>query len=162
MTVADLAPAFTLACAIHIDFFEALEVMADKLAVYPAGCLTLAAPDGELTGYAVSHPYARGRVPKLNHLLGGLPANADIYYIHDIAIDAAARGKGHAEMAVDLLAAHARHAGFREMRLLSVNNSGAFWRRRGFSPVLNEQVDVASYGSDATYMRRFFKPFAPT
>ncbi|WP_186454572.1 GNAT family N-acetyltransferase [Nitrospirillum amazonense] len=154
MTAADLPPAFTLACAIHVDFFEALDIMADKLAAYPAGCLTLETANGGISGYAVSHPYARGRVPKLNHLLGGLPADADIYYIHDIAIDAAARGKGHAEMAVDLLAAHARSAGFREMRLLSVNNSGAFWRRRGFSPAPDEQVDVSSYGSDATYMRR--------
>ncbi|TWB63269.1 acetyltransferase (GNAT) family protein [Nitrospirillum viridazoti] len=154
MTVADLAPAFTLACAIHVDFFEALEVMTDKLAVYPAGCLTLEMPDGELSGYAVSHPYARGRVPKLNHLLGGLPADADIYYIHDIAIDAAARGRGHAETAVDLLAAHAGDAGFREVRLLSVNNSEAFWRRRGFSAVEDEHVDVTSYGLDAIYMRR--------
>ncbi|TWB28938.1 acetyltransferase (GNAT) family protein [Nitrospirillum bahiense] len=155
MTAADLPHAFTLACAIHVDFFEALDVMADKLATYPAGCLTLETADSAISGYAVSHPYARGRVPKLNHLLGALPADADIYYIHDIAIDAAARGQGHAEVAVDLLAAHARGAGFHEMRLLSVNNSGAFWRRRAFSPVLDEQVDVSSYGSDATYMRRF-------
>lgn len=155
MMAADLPTAFTLACAIHIDFFEALDVMADKLAAYPAGCLTLETVDGSIGGYAVSHPYARGRVPKLNHLLGGLLADADIYYIHDVAIDAAVRGQGHAEAAVDLLATQARSAGFREMRLLSVNNSGAFWRRRGFSPVLDEQVDVSSYGSDATYMRRF-------
>ncbi|MEA1650554.1 GNAT family N-acetyltransferase [Nitrospirillum sp. BR 11164] len=154
MTVADLAPAFTLACAIHVDFFEALEVMADKLATYPAGCLTLEASDGRLSGYAVSHPYARARVPKLNHLLGGLPADADIYYIHDIAIDTAARGRGNAEAVVDLLAAHARHVGFREIRLLSVNNSEAFWRRRGFSVVEDEHVDVSSYGLDAIYMRR--------
>ncbi|MEA1676632.1 GNAT family N-acetyltransferase [Nitrospirillum sp. BR 11163] len=155
MTVADLPPVFTLACAIHVDFFEALEVMADKLAAYPAGCLTLETANGDISGYAVSHPYARGRVPTLNHPLGGLPADADIYYIHDIAIDTAARGQRHAEAVVELLAARARAAGFREMRLLSVNNSGTFWSRRGFGRVHDELVDVSSYGQDATYMRRF-------
>jgi GNAT superfamily N-acetyltransferase len=155
MIAADLPPVFTLACAIHVDFFEALEVMADKLAAYPAGCLVLERPDGGIGGYAVSHPYVRGRVPKLNHPLGGVPLDADIYYIHDIAIDAAARGQGRAEAIVTRLADHARQAGFAEMRLLSVNNSESFWTRRGFTPVRDEQVDVSSYGADAIHMRQF-------
>ncbi|WP_044562231.1 GNAT family N-acetyltransferase [Azospirillum sp. B4] len=152
MAAADMPPVFTLACAIHVDFFEALEVMADKLATYPAGCLVLERADGTIGGYAVSHPYVKGRVPKLNHVLRGLPTEADVYYIHDIAIDPAARGQGHAEAAVLLLARQAREAGFTEMRLLSVNNSEGFWTRRGFAPVGNETVDVSSYGDGAIYM----------
>ncbi|MDZ5647697.1 GNAT family N-acetyltransferase [Nitrospirillum sp. BR 11828] len=152
MTVADLPSVFTLACAIHVDFFEAFEVMADKLAAYPTGCLTLARADGGIGGYVLSHPYARGRVPKLNHMLGGLPADADIYYLHDVAIDAAARGQGHADAAVAILTEHARGAGFTEMRLLSVNNSTAFWSRKGFAAIQETSVDVSSYGEDAVYM----------
>ncbi|MDE1147620.1 MAG: GNAT family N-acetyltransferase [Azospirillaceae bacterium] len=156
MTAADLAPLFPLACAIHVDFFEALDVLADKLAAYPAGCLVLDGTSAEaIGGYAFSHPYVRGRVPKLNTPLGGLPAGADIYYVHDIAIAADHRGRGYAEAVVERLAGHARDAGFVEMRLLSVNNSQAFWARRGFTPVGDEQIDVSSYGDDAVHMRRF-------
>ncbi|MBB6250550.1 GNAT family N-acetyltransferase [Nitrospirillum iridis] len=152
MAAIDLPAVFTLACAIHVDHFEALEVMADKLAAYPAGCLVLDGTDGGVNGYAISHPYGKGRVPKLNHLLGGLPADADIYYIHDVAIAPAARGQGQAEAVVAMLAGHARDAGFTEMRLLSVNNTMAFWSRKGFTAIHIASLDVSSYGADAVYM----------
>ncbi|MEJ1976896.1 MAG: hypothetical protein WDN49_13095 [Acetobacteraceae bacterium] len=47
-------------------------VLAERLQLYPAGCLVLQVGQG-IAGYAVSHPWLFGRPPALNARLEGLP-----------------------------------------------------------------------------------------
>ncbi len=105
-------------------------------------------------GYAVSHPVRSGQPPALDSLLGEIAADADQYYIHDVAILAASRGRGHAAEGIGrLLAVATRYA---TTSLVSVYGTAPFWARFGFGP---EPVDAAlaeklrGYGDDAVVPR---------
>ena len=92
-------------------------------------------------------------------LLCALPEDADIYYIHDLAVLPLARGGGAASACVHRLAAHARAAGFARMALVAVGNSAGFWQRQDFREAHDEALarKLASYDSAARYMIRDLK-----
>jgi GNAT superfamily N-acetyltransferase len=127
-------------------------VPAERLALFPAGCLIAEGAPGEVLGYAVSHP---GRPPALDSRLGELPSDADCLYLHDVALLPEARGLGLGESLVDLLRALGIRSGFKVLALTAVNRSTSYWRRRGFSDYSGDGLlaaKLASYGDDAVYM----------
>ncbi len=148
MQEADLAAVNRIADLVHPDFPEAAEIPAERLRLYPAGCLVLDR-NGEALGYAVSHPWHAGKPPALDTLLGALPEIPTHYYVHDLALLPAARGTGAAHKAVVQLIAVAAQAGLARMTLVAVNNSSGFWQRQGFRAVGPAPV---SYGADARVM----------
>lgn len=153
MTAEDLAEVQVLADTIHVSHPEDGEVLAERRRLYPPGCLVLT--EGEQAiGYALTHPWRLGEPPPLNRLLGELPAGPTTYYIHDVAVLPAARGKGYAAQAVDRLTAHARAAGFDNLSLVAVNRSQAFWEKSGFRALARPGLaaKLASYGPDAVLM----------
>ncbi len=155
MTRGDLPAVCAIADVVHPDFPEDESVFAERLALYPAGCHVL--DDGAaLQGYVVSHPWHRSGLPKLNTLLGALPESCDRFYLHDLALHAAARGTGAAARIVAQLAAHATALGFSRMVLVAVNRSTCFWQHQGFEIVDAPGLakDLASYGADARLMQR--------
>lgn len=147
----DLPGVDAVAAIVHPGFPEDAEVLAERLALHPAGCFALDGPAG-LAGYLLSHPWRDGAAPKLNRRLGAIPADAATYYIHDLALQPAAQGTGAAGAIIRHLlsetAAFPRHA------LVAVNGSAPFWSRFGFRPA--EGPDLASYGGEAVYMVRAF------
>lgn len=155
MTAADIDAIFAVAEVVHPAYPEDRAVMAERLALYPAGCLVLRW-EGRVIGYALSHPWRAGDAPPLNTLLGALPERAEVYYLHDLALLPEARGLRAGEAAVRRLAEHARALGFSKMALVAVNNSGGFWCAQGFAaqngPAWARKL--ASYGADAAYMVR--------
>ncbi|KAL2162564.1 hypothetical protein VTH06DRAFT_7478 [Thermothelomyces fergusii] len=127
------------------------------------------APDGSggggggVGGYVVSFPIRRGRPPGLDQLLegGAIAADADQYYVHDVAVLPALRGRGAAARAVTrLLDTVARR--FPTTCLISVYGTAPFWARFGFAPEpLGDDADadalrhkLRGYGPDATYLVR--------
>lgn len=150
----DLGDVTGVADWVHPAHPEDWGVFAERLALYPDGCLVLDGPAG-IDGYVISHPWTSGRLPKLNTLLGALPDPADTYYLHDIAILNRARGTGAAKRAVDAITAHARSRGFAGVTLVAVNNSANFWRARGFRSISQPGLGsaLASYGGDAVLMQ---------
>ena len=80
-------------------------VLAEKCALFPAGCFTLAT-DGHLAGYCFSHPWTDAP-PRLDSFLGTLPAAPSRYFIHDVTLDDA-RGHGTPPTLVPVLAGVAR------------------------------------------------------
>jgi GNAT superfamily N-acetyltransferase len=155
MTVRDLAQVQILADAIHVDHPEDAAVFAERLSLYPHGCLAL--EEGEhLTGYALTHPWRFGSPPALNMRLREIPPDPTTYYIHDLALLPSARGKGHALKAGEWLARHAREAGFGNLSLVAVNKSQTFWERLGFhrAEVPGLEVKLLTYGPDAVLMVR--------
>ncbi|MHA8048739.1 GNAT family N-acetyltransferase [Roseomonas mucosa] len=154
MAAADLAAAERIAARVHPDYPEDAAVFAERLSLFPEGCLVLVSPSGELGGYVIAHPWRLGQPPALNSLLGALPAAADTLYIHDIAQLPARRGGGAAGRALERLEAVARGRGLPGLSLVAVGGSPAFWLRQGFRVRADEALrgKLRSYGGAAGYM----------
>jgi GNAT superfamily N-acetyltransferase len=98
---------------------------------------------GEVAGYLISHPWDRQSPPKLGALLGAIPADADTFYLHDIALLPSARGTGAGKTALGLVVGDARVLGFAEVRLMAVGGADRYWAAQGF--------DTAPHGPDPSY-----------
>lgn len=141
-----------LADRVHPELPESRAVLAERLALFPAGCLVLERPEG-IAGYAISHPIRRDEPPALDMLLLGLPVDASQYYIHDLVVAPEARGMGAAAAGVGRLLTVAR--AFTTTALVSVYGTAAFWARFGFRPSPDPVGDrLAPYGADAIFMVR--------
>lgn len=155
MTAFDLTAVDAIANQVHPDFFEASDVLAERQALYPNGCYLLEIGERP-AGYVLSHPWRRGSLPALNTLLGELPADADTYYLHDLALLPVTRRIGAASFIVEALIKHAAAQGFASMHLVAVNGSRGFWERHGFVvdvvPALADKL--RSYEDSAAYMVR--------
>lgn len=148
----DLAAVLDVANAVHQGLPEREVVFAERLSLFPEGCLVLSGGT-TVEGYAVSHPIRRFRPPALDTLLGGLPHHADDYYIHDVAVAPRRRGGGHAAAAIDRLLDLAR--AYETASLVSVYGTAEFWARFGFAPATRDMGDkLSAYGASAVYMLR--------
>ena len=142
MRAEDLPAVVAIADAVHGDFTEPIAVYAERLALYPDGCRVFEV-EGAVAGLLVTHPWHEGAVPKIGALIGALPAEADIYYLHDIALLPAARGTGAGAAATTFVLAQAKAAGCREIRLVAVNGADRYWAAQGF--------DYAAPGGEGPY-----------
>lgn len=141
---------------VHPLYPESPAVAAERLALYPAGCL-VAERVGNLLGYTVSHPGLLGRPPVLDSLLGSLPEKPDCLYLHDIALLSEPRGLGLGSALIARLLMLAKAEGFALLALTAVNNSAGYWQRQGFAPYHGDAAlaaKLASYGEDALYLVR--------
>jgi GNAT superfamily N-acetyltransferase len=132
LTGYDMPAVEQIAAAVHPDFFESLDVLAERQRIYFHGTYLLEVNERP-AGYVLSHPWRHGDLPALNTLLGDVPADADTYYIHDLALLPVARRIGAASFITEALAKHARAHGFPTMSLVAVNGSRGFWERHGFA-----------------------------
>lgn len=155
MTEADLPEVTAIGRAVHPGLPEDPGVFAERLRLYPPGCLVLLSAGG-IAGYAIGHPWRLGPPPKLNTLLLRLPQAPDTFYIHDLALLAPARGAGAGGALVRRLAQRARRAGMSTLSLVGVSGSLGFWRRQGFDAAGDAalQHGLASYGDAARFMVR--------
>jgi GNAT superfamily N-acetyltransferase len=155
MRLDDLPGVMAVAGIVHPGYPEAEAVFAERRLLYPAGCLVLATAEG-LEGYAIGHPWRSGGPPKLDRCLGELPADPDLFYLHDIALLPGQRGQGHGAAVVGQLARVAAAAGLPAMALVAVSGSAPFWRQHGFVAVDDPGVRaaMASYGAAAQFMLR--------
>jgi GNAT superfamily N-acetyltransferase len=159
MRQSDLAAVLATAAVVHPGYPEDAAVFAERLALHAAGCRVLADAADRVLGYTLTHPWCYGAPPKLNTLLRAIPADADTYYLHDIAILPAARGAGAATALLALLAEHAAALGLTRMSLVAVNASRPIWEKRGFVVAADARPDLASYGGEAWFMARgYTKP----
>jgi GNAT superfamily N-acetyltransferase len=140
MNSADLVRVAAIADIVHVDHPERPEVFANRLALFPAGCLMAA--DG--IGYCLAHPGRLGRAPALDTVLDRLPVDADCLYLHDLALLPLGRGHGLGRAAVAELVRVARAAGLPRVALTAVGDSPAFWRAQGFAET---GKGGASYGT---------------
>ena len=151
LAASDLPALAEVAEKVHPGFPEDAAVFAERLALAPAWCFVLS--DGkDLCGYMLSHPWHDGPPPKLNTLLGTLPAPATLAYIHDLALVPEARRGGHGRTVLNTLISQAKSCGFGAMALVAVSGSAPFWERHGFR-VAPAPSGLSSYGPDARFMR---------
>jgi ribosomal protein S18 acetylase RimI-like enzyme len=149
----DLGAVERLGNAIHVDHPESPDVFAERQRLCPEGCFVLPGPEG-LSGYVISHPWRLGNPPKLDTMLGALPAHPDTCYIHDLALHPSARGTGAAPAIVTHLATSATARHLPTMSLIAVGHSPAFWTRQGFKPAPLPGGKLDSYGPGAAHMVR--------
>jgi GNAT superfamily N-acetyltransferase len=74
-------------------------------------------------GYAISYPWRIDSAPPLNALIDEIPADADVIYLHDLALHPEARGTGATREIVERLADQARSRGWPAMTLVAVNDA---------------------------------------
>ena len=151
----DLAAVEAIAERVHEAYPEDPSVFAERLRLWPEGCL-IYERDGVPIAYLLSHPGRAFEPPALNALLGALPQPPTTYYIHDLALLPETRGQGAGSAVVGRLLDIARRAGCPEISLVAVNDSVGFWGRHGFHavdvPALAEKL--RSYDENARYMVR--------
>lgn len=151
----DLPAVAAIADRVHEAYPEDPEIFAERLRLWPEGCLVYER-DGSLLAYVLSHPAHAFAPPPLNSLLGALPDQPTTYYIHDLALLPETRGQGAGSEIVRILLAGAHKAGCPDVSLIAVNDSSGFWRRHGFEPVVDPALDakLRSYDEDARFMVR--------
>jgi hypothetical protein len=157
MTAADLPAVHDLSARSHPDFPERPEVIAEKLRLFPRGCLVLDATDSVPCGYCFSHPWTIGPPPALNVLLGALPERPDAYFIHDLTVEVFLRRKHLASVLVPQLIEIAREISIARMTLVAVSGSTPFWMHMGFRETADEALQAAArvkYGAGAVAMER--------
>lgn len=155
MTDADLDAVAAIAVVAFPDHFEGRPLFANRLALAAQGCFVLARGEAVL-GYAVAYPWRANAAPALNTLMDAIPADADVLYLHDLALHPQARGTGATREIVERLAEQARGRGWPAMALVAVNDAVGFWTRHGFAVRQTPEMaaKLASYGADARYMVR--------
>lgn len=156
MTEADLDGVVLVAQKSFPDHPEERACFANRLDLNPNGCFVLADDQDTVKGYLVSYPWMRNMAPALNVLIDAIPADADSYYLHDLAIDPDVRGGGHTRTVIEKLAEQVKADGWPRVSLVAVNNATGFWNRNGFEVQNPEGMaeKLASYGDDARYMER--------
>lgn len=156
MSEADLDAVAAIALVSFPDHFEGRPMFANRLALAAQGCFVLAEDDGEALGYAVSYPWRIDSAPPVNSLIEAIPEDADVIYLHDLALHPDARRGGATRAIVELLADQARSRGWPAIALVAVNDAVRFWTKQGFEVRENAAVaaKLVSYGPDARYMIR--------
>jgi GNAT superfamily N-acetyltransferase len=157
MMATDLSGVDDLAARVHPDFPERPEILAEKLRLFPRGCFVLAAPGQQLVGYCFSHPWTVGFPPALDTMLQTLPATANVYFIHDLTLDASLRRQNLASAVLPQLVDIARELPVGRMMLVAVSGSAPFWLRMGFQRTPDDALQAATrakYGAAAMHMER--------
>lgn len=159
MRAADLPAVSALADRVHAAHPEAPVIFAERLSLFPQGCLVLAEGPA-LVGYAIAHPGWLGAPPPLNTLIEALPTRADCLYLHDIALAPAIARQGHGSDVVARLAELAIAVRLPRLALVAVSGSAPFWEGLGFRAVDDPalRAKLASYGAGAAYMMREIVP----
>lgn len=140
----------------HLGLYaEGASVFAERIRLAPEGCFVLAR-NRQIVGYFCSHPWVRKKPPALHQTLGTIPAEADCWYVHDVAVDPSARGGGVVAEVCERAFAVAADKGFRTAMLVAVSGAGSYWAKLGFEDMTTEglRAKLKDYGDDALYMER--------
>lgn len=153
----DMAAVTAISDEVHGEFTEEQAVLAERQALYPDGCFAFER-DGTLVGYIISHPWTASKPPALGAFLGAIPAQADTFYLHDIALLPAARGTGAGAQILQLLDEEAARGGYATITLMAINGADRYWAAQGFSPIPADDKLRQTYGADACLMQRRVNP----
>lgn len=156
MTVNHIPSLIHVAARIHPGLPESDHVFAERVNLFPAGCLALVQEGSDdLCGYLISHPICYRQPPALDSLLGEIAEGVDQYYIHDLAILPEWRGCGFAREGIERVLGIAKQ--YQSTCLISVYKTEPYWARYGFRPVEIEEgleEKVRGYGEGAKFLER--------
>lgn len=155
-TLSDIGDIARLSKA-HLDLYaEGEAVFDERIRLAPEGCFVLTDHGERIVGYFCSHPWRRAKPPALHQMLGNIPPDADCWYVHDVAVDEAARGGGVVAAVCERALQAARERGYRTAMLVAVSGAGSYWQRLGFVDATTDalRAKLKDYGDDALYMER--------
>lgn len=133
------------------ELIESADTLLAKHHLSPQSCW-LAEQNHQAVGYLFTHPWHDTGLPALNVPLTALPANPDTFFLHDLAIHPAARGRGVAQALVNHAMQWAKSQYYRRAILVAVQGSRPFWEHYGFSAHPDHQIDqdkLKDYGQNA-------------
>lgn len=133
------------------DFIESAATLQRKQQLAP-NTSWLIEIDGKAMGYLFCHPWHSDTPPALGKKLAEIPTAADRFYIHDLAISPAGRGKQLADQLIEHALQWARQSQFKQAMLVAVLGADAFWRKQQFSS--KPSIQLSGYGKGAVCMQR--------
>jgi GNAT superfamily N-acetyltransferase len=135
LTRADIGDAMALEReAFAPELHESPDALLRLIEIFPDGALGCF-DDRGLCGFAFGVPLRAGETLDLGSPLASVPEDADIFYVHDVAVAARCRGKGLGRLLAERLLDVGRARGFTRGELVSVQGSAPFWERFGFGEV---------------------------
>jgi len=129
---------------------ETADVLLARWQACPDSAWVAVGARGEVGAYLVAYRSCWGKVSALGAPFAHHP-QADVMYLHDLAIGRALRGQGVAALLVGAAREAARVAGLQGLALVSVNDTVRFWQGFGLQP---EPVDAAGEQALGTYQGR--------
>lgn len=148
MLVSDLPDVLRIQSLSHCSGFEeSAAVLERKLELAPAYCW-VALDDERLVAYLFSHPWQGSDPPSLHQRLPALPATADVWFVHDLALDPAVHGRGVGFRLFRKARHQARAAGWVRSLLVAIQGAEQFWMRQGYHRI--ESNTVLPGGTDLT------------
>ena len=110
-----------------------------------------------VVAYLVTYPSQLGKLTRLGEAFQ-VSNSADCLYLHDLAVSPNGKGLGLGQRLVGHAFAIARSRALRHAALVSVQDSGDYWRSLGFAAKEIDQpgqrAALASYPAPAIYMTR--------
>jgi GNAT superfamily N-acetyltransferase len=109
---------------------------------------------GQVAAYLVAYRSRLGKPTPLGHAFEHA-LDADVLYLHDLAMGFALRGQGVAQQLVSHARAQARTMGLRGLALVSVNDTVGFWQCMGFEIAQADAISelaLNTYPGNARYM----------
>ena len=131
---------------------ESVQTLRSKCDVSPLSCW-LVENNSCIQAYLITHPWLKETLPAFNQSLQALPTQADVLFLHDLAIDPSARNQGIARTLLRHAFLWAISQNLRKATLIAVQGTQRFWQHHGFmknehcSPALRNKL--ISYGADA-------------
>ncbi len=159
MTAGDLNAVVQIQDSCYSEaLYEAPALLSQRLTAQPNSCWVAQHVNGTVLAYLLSYPAKNGNVAPLGSAFKHYN-NADVLYLHDMAVSAAARGQGLAQQLLCQAWRYANAEGLTRLALVAVQGSVPFWQRHGFSVVtLTDEVSqraLQSYtGQEAKYMQK--------
>ena len=157
MHVDDVPRVLTIQRACYApETVEAEAVIRRRLAVAPDTAWVAENEDG-VCAYLVGY---RSQFGKLTPLGGDFEpiADGDSLYLHDLAVSTEAAGSGAGRALIEHAWAQGRRSGLKYSALVSVQDSRAFWQKRGYQVIANLGVEqrqrLATYAGPSYYMAR--------
>lgn len=129
---------------------EAAGVVRARLEAAPTTCLAACDAHG-LRGYLFAYPSLLDRVTDLGAPFETAP-DADTLYLHDLAVEPGALGRGLARALVKTMLERGRELGLAHAALVAVQDSMRFWSAFGFAVRATPAPGLLTYPPGAVYM----------
>lgn len=157
LTVADVAAVLRIqALCYGADYVEGEAVFTRRL-LAAHQCSWAAEQGGQLVAYLAAYWSQPGKITPLQGDFVAAP-QANVLYLHDMAVDPAQAGQGIAAKLLAAAQAQARARGVQRAALVAVQGAASYWQRRGFVPSQPgdtlQKTHLCSYGDDALYMEQ--------
>lgn len=140
------------------ELFENACLISRRLASQPQSCWLAENNEGEVLAYLFSYPSRNSQVAPLGSEFGYY-ADAELLYLHDMAVSHNARGMRLAPQLLAYAEQYAADLGFSTLALVAVQGSVPYWQKQGFEVLTLTGTTalqaLSSYtGQNAVYMQK--------